>query len=580
MIKNAVKVYFDKFGFVGIYFFVPIILHLLFLSISKYNYPMADDSRIIGEFFLEYYRSDSLIGKLQAIFKRENEGSPALIRFIYLLSYLLTGKIEFKAIGILANFLAFIPMYILYDLFKDRKKNLLLILPIPYILLSTISFFTFYYSFVTLFYIGSAVLPVLIFYQYFVKKSSYSVYFLLIILLFSSAVIIPTAGIILIHAIFTKSLKNIVSPVIFICLYLFLVKVILKSNNPAIQHTEVNISHLFNNIIIVSKLFFITLGSWIFIFFKEKTYLSLILGVSEIIVILLFTVKFFKKDNSIILFFFSSLFFISVLIFINIWFRWNENQERYLYYILSFEKSFFIFLFLSLFIAFIFYYKSTKILAISIFVLVFATYLYQYYYSYSGWLNWHKTSLLSSINRQWLGENATPFRNNTELRMYNKLLDLGFCKEKSNVFIENKPLIEAYIERQPKKQSYDLQKLEQDSIAFKKEMVFYSFKNNFIGNAFSQVDGTYLLFANDADKYIIPTQFKAQNPLKAILNQNMYSNWMSAEISNVLDDELKEKEYDIYVLNIKQSELLSIFGTDKKLIKNNNNQYNLIQISN
>lgn len=576
MLQSLIKVYFERFGFIGLYFFLPISLHLIFLSVSKYNYPMADDSRIIGEFFLDYHSSDTFIGKLQAVFRKENEGSPALIRFIYLLSYKLTGKIEFKMIGIFANFLAFIPMYIIYELFRDKKKNLFLLLPIPYILLSTVTFFTFYYSFVTLFYIGSAVLPVLIFYQYFIKKSNFWVYFLLTILLFSSAVIIPTAGIVLLHAIYKKSPKNILGLGLFICFYLLLVKVILKSDNPVSQPSQLNIGHIFNNFVVVSKLFFITLGSWVFIFFKGKIYLSLFLGVCQVIGIVLLTIKYLKKDNTTTLFFFCSLLFISLLIFINIWFRWNENQEKYLDYIASFEKSFFIFLLLSLLVGFVFYYQSSKILAASIFILAFTTYFYEYYYSYSGWLNWYKTSLLSSVNRQWLGENTTPFRNNTQLHMYNKLIDSGFCQEESNVFTENKLLIEAYIKNKSQKQHFDLKMTDQDG---RKEIVFYSFKNNFEGSAFNKLDGIYLLFVNDADKYIISTQFNAVNPFKAIFKQKMYSNWMSAQISNVLDEELKENEYDIYVLNVKQGLFASVFAIDKKLIKDNKH-YNLVEISN
>jgi len=579
MLKNFAKVYFDKFGFLGVYFVLPIFLHIYFIAISKYNYPMADDSRIIGEFFLEYHNSDSLIGKLQAIFKKENEGSPALIRFIYLFSYFLTGKIEFKSIGIVSNLLAFIPLYIIYDLFKDKKKSPLLILPVPYILLSTVSFYTFYYSFITIFYIGSAVLPVLIIYQYFIKKSSYSVYCLLTVLLFSSAVTIPIAGIILVHAIYTKSTKNIVIPIFFICFYLLLVKVILKSNNLPIHHSETNLSHTFNNVLIVSKLFFVTLGSWIFIFFKGKIYLSLIIGVIEVIIILGLSIKYLKKDNSITLFFINSLFYLSLFIFINIWFRWNENQERYLIYINSFEKSYFLFLFLSLLTAFVFYFKSNKVVATSVFVLAFVTYIYQYYYSYSGWLNWYKTSFLSSINRHWLSENGTPFRSNTHLRMYNKLIDLGFCKVENNVFMDNKLLLETYVKERHQKQHFDLQMVKQDSTVFRKEIVFFSFKNKFEGDPFNKLDGIYLLFSNDVDKYVIPTQFNAINPFKAFLSQNMYSNWMSAQISNVLDDELKENQYNIHIINIKQGEFASIFAIDKKLIKNNKS-YNLIESSN
>lgn len=576
MLKNSSKAPLFTVGFTGLYFVLPIILHILFLAISKYNYPMADDSRIIGEFFLEYHSADSFIGKLQAIFKRENEGSPALIRYIYLVSYQLTGKIEFKLIGILGNFLAFVPMFILYDLFKTKKKNLLLILAIPYILLSTISFFTFYYSFVTLFYIGSAVIPIWIFYLHFEKNSSYGVYILLSVLLFSSAVIIPTAGILLLHAILTKKSTKAIIYGLFIGVYLLLVKVILKSTNLPVPNSSYEVLHLLNNFIIVSKLFFMTLGSWVLLFFKGNTLLSLLIGVLEMIAAILLAVKYFKKDNSVTTFFFVSIIFLSLLIFINIWFRWNENQEKYLNYILSFEKSFFFILLLTLLITFFIYFNSSRVVGLLLFVIAFTTYTYQYYYSYTGWLNWYKTSLLSSINRQWLGPNSTPFRNNTQLFMYNKLVESGFCAEEKNIFTENKALIETYIQRNPGKQHSDLQMAKQDSSVLRKDMVFFSFSESFPGDAYNRLDGTYILFTHPNDKYLIPTQFNPLNPLKAVLNQRFYSNWMSAQISNVLDDELKEDTYDIYIIKVKEGKFLSIMAIDKKLIKNSK-QYNLVE---
>jgi hypothetical protein len=163
--------------------------------------------------------------------------------------------------------------------------------------------------------------------------------------------------------------------------------------------------------------------------------------------------------------------------------------------------------------------------------------------------------------------------------MYNKLIDLGFCKVENNVFMDNKLLLETYVKERHQKQHFDLQMVKQDSTVFRKEIVFFSFKNKFEGDPFNKLDGIYLLFSNDVDKYVIPTQFYAINPFKAFLSQNMYSNWMSAQISNVLDDELKENQYNIHIINIKQGEFASIFAIDKKLIKNNKS-YNLMESSN
>lgn len=565
----------SKIFFVAFYFIVPVAFHLLFVNLAKYNYPMADDNRIIGEFFFDFYKSNTLGDKIHAIFKLENEGSPALIRLIYLISFVITGNIQYKSIGILANLMAFIPLWIFYDLYKNSKKNILYLLPIPYILLLVVSFYTFYFSYETVFYISSSVIPILIFYLFIVKKQKIGSYLLLLVLLFSSSVVVPTSFIIFIYAIYTKSKRDAFLAILFPVLYYFITRILLKAPPRAVSNEEAfSIKLAVENFYTISKLFFIRIGSWTLIFFKGKIYLSLIAGIVNVVLLFALFWKVLRKVDNILLFFFSSFVSLLSLIFLNVWFRWGSDQNRYLEYVMAFEKSFFIFLYISLFLSFAFFYfnnKKLKIVSFALFALTLATYSFQYYYSYSIWVSWYKTSLLSSLNRHWVGEKEVAIRrNNTDIRSYNSLIKDGFCKPEENIFTDNKIVIENFIASNKEVKKYDLEQLQYSSSGNGKSLVLYSFKNEFQGNSLNRLDGVYMLFENSLDKYILPARFMPSNPVKLLTKKAYYANWMVLEIANVFEDELKESNYNIYILTVNKGNLSTIFKADKVLIKEEN----------
>lgn len=573
----------SKIFFIAFYYILPIIFHLLFITTAKYNYPMADDNRIIGEFFFDFYKSGSLSQKLLSIFKLENEGSPALIRVFYLLSYVITGSIQYKSIGILANFMAFIPLWIFYDLYQHSKKNILYLLPIPYILLLVVSFYTFYFSYETVFYISSSVIPILVFYLFIVKQQRTFSYILLITLLFSTSVVVPTAFILFVYSIYKKYTKEAVLLILFPVLYYVITRIILK--NPAKAVSAAEAQSLTNGIgafFTISKLFFIRIGSWVLIFFKDKMYLALIVGILNIVLLGILLLKVRSKINNVTIFFFCSFVSLLSLIFLNVWFRWGGDQNRYLEYVSSFEKSFFIFLFLTIFLSFAFFYFDSKKLKIStlvLFILASITYAYQYYYSYSNWVSWYKTSLLSSINRNWIGAKEIAIRrNNTDIQSYNSLIKNNFCSVEENIFTANKNKIESFIASNKEPKKYDLEQLKYDNTGNGKSLVLFSFKNEFSGNVLNKLDGVYFLFENSLDKYILPARFMPNHPAKFLIGKPYYANWQVLEINNVFEEELKEEDYNIYVLTVKEGQLSDIFKLDKKLIRQEN-RYVLKEIS-
>ena len=227
-----------------------------------------------------------------------------------------------------------------------------------------------------------------------------------------------------------------------------------------------------------------------------------------------------------------------------------------------------------MFLSFAFFYfnsKKLKIVSFTLFALTLATYSFQYYYSYSIWVSWYKTSLLSSLNRHWVGEKEVAIRrNNTDIRSFNSLIKNGFCKLEENIFTENKTVIEKFIASNKEVKKYDLEQLQYSSSGNGKSLVLYSFKNEFQGNPLNRLDGVYMLFENSLDKYILPARFMPNNPVKLLTKKAYYANWMVLEISNVFDEELKESDYNIYILTVNKGNLSTIFKTDKVLIKQEN----------
>lgn len=545
------------------------LVHTFLLKTVKYNSMMSDDVRIIGEFFFKYLQSVGLEDKIKALFIQENEGYPGLIRFIYLLTYKLTGSTQFSFVGYLGNLFILLALFVQYKLlhFFSIPKHIYLV--IPWVLINTHAFFTFFYSFESIFYISSVILPIYIFYLYFSRDNYISAISILFILSLFSSVYLIVGVLLLASDLFNKKWKRALSLILLISILYGCLNYFFRVNDGISREPSFYIQTLksFGTIL---YLFFIQLGSWGFIF-KFSPLLCSIIGFISLLFVIFILIGFFRKNETRreALFFSATFIFLWLLLLVNIIYRWEFDSSFFIPFLEQGHKAFFSLLYFTFFLIILYQKWPKKKLAYAMWGIFLLAYFIGLFYKYPSYLEVYKRRMLYSVNKTIRNADYAPFK---ETRQFERL---GLLK--------NEP---TWIEKQKK----DLTKMINSNVQTDTDLqlnqfiptnlpnnmygkptrfpvTLYSFDFEFTGNPLNHNDGLYYVFVSKNDTAIYPSQFKPNSIKKFILGEGPFAKWNICTIENVLTEELTEKQYAIYYFSGLSGVIQSVHKTNYTLTR-------------
>ena len=558
--------------------------HFIFLMIFKNNSMIQDESRIVGDFFLEYFKTDSAIQKFKLVFFKENESYPGLIRFLYLISYYATGSIQFKWVLLLGNLLNFIPIYIIFKYFQTQKINLIYFLPIPFLVFNLISYMTFSFSYVSFFYIGSSCIPLVCIYLLVYNYPNWGYYFFLLSLLLFSSTIVPTLFILILISLFQRNFKHIIVLVLFAVLYLIIAKLNSNSANNEAYNQKIFFDFIQNPVKIIA-LFYMTLGAWAK-FFTNNLNVFGVFGILTFLVTSIHLIKTFKNEGISKKFIFhASIFlFFYALLFVNIVFRWYGNYEYQKNSIQDGSKVYFIII-IALFVYLQFLEITAKLnfrwIYIFITFVIISNYFITYYQAIGYAVLHYKSTMLSNINCKF--ENDHIFdRNQTNPDKYKKLIDGGYIKVEKNVFSENWAQINKAIARTKNfnnKLNLEQKITEQGGINMYGDRptptIFYSYNSPTVGKFYKRMDGLYLIFSSAKDTAIFPVIFNQFIYWQLLLLRptNIYDTQFFITLNNAFGFDLPQKEYLIHFCYVEDGKITKIEQIGKKLILENKKQF-------
>lgn len=539
-------------------------LYIFFVYTIKYNSVLFDETRIVAEFFDSYFATDSFVGKMRALFYKENETYPGLIRSLYLFSYYITGSVQFKWLGYIADALPVIFLAFIYVKRHVFNIDRLAFLTLAFLLLNPYPDHIYYFTYASFFYFISILVPVVVFY-YFTHQKYVVALVLLFLLGLSSSTYLIVGGILVVIALLKGKFKPAILTVLVI-LPVAVLPTLLHGSGESSNRMEVIVKS-FSHLPELIDLFFTTLGSWVQLFNSSAlNKLALWIGVVGFLVVIYQTYVVFKREGfTKLLLFFTVLQVYFWLVFISTTvLRWNLNYDLQYNQIFSVYKSFFVFMYLFMTLLFFYSYIKktvvrTSITAVSlIFVL---SYLYNYYYNYNVWVDIYKESMMAEVNyttrnkeikfsnftfyndyrrmreKRWLAPDGTPF-DTIDLQK-----NISQNKFKTDTTVVLKTLDEA--SNGPN--IYDISL---------KPLILYSMELNYYVNPLRHQDGLYLYFDAPEDKVVAQFRPVPVNPVSAFLKvKNYNSPWMILTFENSIALELHRTTYDLYLINISQGKM-------------------------
>jgi hypothetical protein len=111
-----------------------IIFHLV--DTNSFNMISRDEYRIAGKFLKNYYNAEGFINSAKTLIAPENESRPVVVRLLYVLSYTLTGNVNFQFICILGNLILLGYLFLIKTIIKQLDVSSFYFLPIPFLFLN------------------------------------------------------------------------------------------------------------------------------------------------------------------------------------------------------------------------------------------------------------------------------------------------------------------------------------------------------------------------------------------------------------------------------------------------------------
>lgn len=549
--------------------FFAILAHIFLLNTVKYNSMMSDDTRIIGNFFVKYIQSVSIEDKIKSLFEQENEGYPGLIRLFYLLTYKLTGSTQFNFIGYLGNLFILQLLYIQYKILQYFAIPKHIYLSIPWILINTHAFFTFFYSFESIFYISSVILPIVLFYYFFLKNNTKIALILLFILSLYTSVYLIVGAILIAGNLLKKEWKLAIlfaflTGFIYWCLNSFL-----KTDDGITRGSLFYIKTL-ENFGTILYLFFIHLGTWGFIF-KLSPLICSFAGFISFVITIFILIDFFRQSEvkKAFLFFSSTFTFLWLLIIVNIIFRWEFDASYFIPFLEAGHKAFFSLVYLTFFLIIFIYKWHIKKPTYIVWCMFILIYFLGLYFKYPNYLEVYKRRMLYSLNKTTRNANYAPFKATRHFEKLGLLKnDLTWIEKQKNELIRG---INSDVKMDTSLQLKQFIPTDLPNNMYGKPVRFpvilFTFDLEFEGDPLNHNDGLYYVFVSKNDTAVYPSQFKPNSIRKFLLGKSIFSNWNICTIENVHTEELTENQYAIYYFSSRSGIINSICKTNYILSK-------------
>lgn len=313
---------------------VPTSLFFIWLIQNSFNMISRDEYRIAGKFLKNYYNAEGFINSAKTLIAPENESRPVVVRLLYVLSYTLTGNVNFQFICILGNLILLGYLFLIKTIIKQLDVSSFYFLPIPFLFLNLGPYLTYLFSYETFFYISSFVVPIYIFYLDIVKKKTFLAIIFIIISFGIGSTALLCALFLFLNNLVRKYYKE--SMVFGIALFLMIISI------PDIKdpHSGNQLSGIFLHFKEITLLVVAFCGNIITIF-NSSEFTTIIFGA-----ILLFcpVFLFFTKmrwNNTVHNFIITSIAFMLIMITLNTLKRWREDYNGYLSEILTGHKLIF-----------------------------------------------------------------------------------------------------------------------------------------------------------------------------------------------------------------------------------------------
>lgn len=576
-----------KNGIIATGFLFLIVCYCWFIYLINGNSIIYDEIRIVADFFSEFQQSDTIIDKIRALFRRENETFPAFIRLLYLLSFWIFGNVRFDWLAYVANG---IPIVFLLLFFAKRNTFQLpasLLLISAFILLNPYSDHIFLFTYASLFYFISILFPIGIVFSY-AKKADNPLVLLLIILGLSSSTYFIIGLMVLVFSVFQK--RWFTAKLLLVTLTILKIIPILLFNAKDETDKAGVIWQSFHHIPELIELFFLTLGSWIQVFNIEVLHpYAFAIGLSTFLAIIyLLVLKIRREPTDPLTTFYGLLFPYFWLVFLSTTiFRWNFNFDYQYNAIFSPSKSFFVLVYFVLNLTFGFsFIKQSKfrrlILAVSCLFVV--SYFINYFNGINYWKTTYQNTILAGDNYKTQSK-AVAYRNLTFREGYANMVNQKLLIPTETPFekIDLEKIIadSAYVtdlntgvslfEEASKNEvnMYDI------SI---KPIVLYSYNFPFKGNWTNRMDGVYFYLTSPNDKFILPTRYVTNSPVNFFFRRQPFNtNWLIGTVENSFSLETEKATYDIYLLEVIDNKFTRLININKSLRVKNVNEYEILE---
>ncbi|MBO0932700.1 hypothetical protein [Fibrella aquatilis] len=144
---------------------LPVALHTWVILAYAENIPWYDDVEMFVAFIQEYFKANTLSDKVYWLLKPSNEHRILLAKLVALLTYYVTGHMNFRLMIIIANLFMYGTLVILYRIFRSMQLPVWSFVPVPFFLLQPQFFLTSTWALTGLQHQGGTFLSFLVMYN-------------------------------------------------------------------------------------------------------------------------------------------------------------------------------------------------------------------------------------------------------------------------------------------------------------------------------------------------------------------------------------------------------------------------------
>lgn len=144
---------------------LPVLLHTWVILAYAENVPWYDDVEMFVAFIQEYFKANTLSDKVFWLLKPSNEHRILLAKTVALLTYYVTGHMDFRLMIIIANAFMYGTLVILYRIFRSMQLSMWAFVPVPFFLLQPQYFLTSTWALTGLQHQGGTFLSFLVMYN-------------------------------------------------------------------------------------------------------------------------------------------------------------------------------------------------------------------------------------------------------------------------------------------------------------------------------------------------------------------------------------------------------------------------------